>query len=226
MVVPVAKTNVIYNGDIQAGVEAPMGSYGYSLTDNTATNSGDYVATASVINTYEYPLDVCWDGMSGEEAYNDITIPWSIQRKDISKVAFRIQPNHLVYHQGAPLSPEKFIVYDCIYDIGGEKIDIITANDYSLSGRMGPETEVGVYPVTITASNEEGTNYYGSKTENWYIDEAQVNVPKAFQDLVYNGQEQTGVEEFEDAYYFNTSYESTTPDPSCIKQINAGTYTV
>ena len=86
--VPTAASGLVYDGTEQAGVEA---GEGYELAgDFRATNAGDYTATATLQNGYEWA-----DGTTEPKA-----IGWSIARKavtvaadDKSKLAGEADPN-------------------------------------------------------------------------------------------------------------------------------------
>ena len=61
--VPVAATNLVYNGSLQTGVAAGTG---YTLAGNTATNAGNYTATATLAEGYKWsdnttvPKTISW----------------------------------------------------------------------------------------------------------------------------------------------------------------------
>ena len=66
--VPSAATGLVYNGSSQTGV--PSGT-GYTITDNTATNAGNYTATLTLAANYR------WTGaVTGTK-----TVAWSIAKK-------------------------------------------------------------------------------------------------------------------------------------------------
>ena len=70
VVAPTAKTDLVYNGAEQAGVEASADGY-YLLSGNTtATYAGDYVATATLTDK----ANTEWEGGTSD----DITVTWSI----------------------------------------------------------------------------------------------------------------------------------------------------
>lgn len=75
--VPTAKTNLVYNGNEQTGVESATG---YSVTNNKATNAGDsYKATATLADGYIWSdgtltaKEIAWSIAKLEEATNPRT---------------------------------------------------------------------------------------------------------------------------------------------------------
>ena len=68
--VPIANQGLVYNGEVQTGVEASVEGY-YSLTNNnTGTNAADYIATAMLTD----PDNTEWS----TGGTDNVTIPWSI----------------------------------------------------------------------------------------------------------------------------------------------------
>ena len=79
--VPVAKTDLVYNGDEQTGVENSYDSI-YTVKDNAGTDAGNYTATAELNNT-----NYCWaDSTTGAKS-----ISWSIAKAtyDLSEILFK-----------------------------------------------------------------------------------------------------------------------------------------
>ena len=82
---PTAKTNLTYNGSEQTGV--PSGA-GYTISGNTATDAGDYTATATLDSGY------VWSDGTAEPK----TIAWSIAKKVPTASDFVMsKPASLVY---------------------------------------------------------------------------------------------------------------------------------
>ncbi len=69
--IPVAVTGLVYNGNVQTGVAAGMG---YTLTGNTATDAGDFTATATLQTGY------LWSDGTSEPRM----ISWSIAKRPLT----------------------------------------------------------------------------------------------------------------------------------------------
>lgn len=81
--VPTAKTNLVYNGDAQTGVEEDTG---YTLTGNTAKDAGTYTAIATLENGYIWE-----DGTTTPKG-----IPWKI----ISEAAWHLAERYCDSNEG------------------------------------------------------------------------------------------------------------------------------
>ena len=73
VVAPTAKTDLVYNGAEQAGVEASADGYYFLSGNTTATNAGDYVATATLTD----PDNTCWNIADADDT-TPKKIGWSI----------------------------------------------------------------------------------------------------------------------------------------------------
>ena len=78
---PTAVANLVYDGTEQTGVAVGTG---YTLTGNTATDAGDYTATATLAANYE------WDA---DPATGTKTIDWSIAPKAVTVTADNASKN-------------------------------------------------------------------------------------------------------------------------------------
>ena len=81
--VPTAKTNLVYNGEPQTGVEEDTG---YTLSGNTATDAGTYTAIATLENGYIWE-----DGTTAPKE-----IPWEI----ISEAAWHLAEQYCDSNEG------------------------------------------------------------------------------------------------------------------------------
>lgn len=73
---PVAKSNLIYDGTHQVGVTNSSPNY-VTITDNVGVNAGDYMAVASL----DDPNNTEWNATP---SYGDANIPWYISKYSIS----------------------------------------------------------------------------------------------------------------------------------------------
>ena len=93
--VPTAKTNLVYTGGSQTGVEVAEGSTNiYTLTDNTGIEAKDnYSATATLTNPTNYE----WIVEGGNTSENR-TIPWKIAKKNPEATDFTFTaPENVTY---------------------------------------------------------------------------------------------------------------------------------
>ncbi len=167
--IPTAIVGLVYNGEEQTGVEE--GSY-YTLTNNTATDADDYIATATLID----PTNSQWsDGTTVNK-----TISWSIDAYGL------VAGSHSEIWSGSN-SFER--------TISGVNNETINLTYYAYSG------DVGNYTYTTSSSLSEGqyrisltdSNYVIDSAGTFAIERASIDIPTAVDNLVYNGNVQTGV---------------------------------
>ena len=160
---PEAITGLVYNGEEQTGVEE---AEGYTLEGNTATNAGEYTATATLDQYYVWS-----DDLSADPA----PVDWEIGRKPIDK-------------------PEA--VTGLVYN-GEEQTGVEEAEGFTLEDNTA--TDAGEY--TATATLDDNYQWADGSTDDaevdWEIGRKSIERPEPNEGLVYNGEEQTGVEEGE-----------------------------
>ena len=176
--IPTAVEGLVYNGEEQTGV---IGGDYFELTNNTGTNAGDYIATATIDDNH------IWSDGTTE----DKEIAWSIARAEI---------NIPTANTG--------LIYD-----GEEKTGVNEGDYYSLSGHK--QTNAGNYTAVASVDNNHiwSNGSTNDQLIDWSIAKAQVSVPTAVPNLVYDETEQTGV--IDGAHFSLTNYTGT----------NAGNYT-
>ncbi len=161
---PTAETGLVYDGQLKTGVYEGLG---YTLTGNTATNAGNYTATATLETGY------VWVG--GETGTKEIK--WSIAKAtyDMSGVTFT----------------DKTETYD-----GSEKSITISGNlptGVQVSYTNNTGTDAGTYTATATFTGDS-TNYEAieSKTATLTIKPTEDAVePTPATNLTYTGQLQS-----------------------------------
>lgn len=164
---PTAKTNLVYNGKEQTGVDSGKG---YTIKDNTATDAGDYKATATLDSGYTWT-----DGTTDVKE-----ISWSIAPAELTSVGVT---KTLYFYDGNVHKPDVTVV----------RAGAITVpdTDYSLSWSNENSQEVGFYTVEATATTK---NFTGTATVTYEISNGIAKVPSAKTGLVYKGWTLTGVE--------------------------------
>ena len=172
--VPTAKSDLVYDGTEKSAFDG-VDPWGYTLSgDLTGTNAGTYKATATLTSTKNHEWDI--EGTDEEKAAPQ-TIEWSIAQADPTFVA----PTDITATYGQTISDVMASAsWPSEYTFGG---------DPSVSvGNVGSNEFYFVY-------NPTDPNY--KKVEHVLINidvkPATVQVPVAKTDLVYSGQEQTGV---------------------------------
>ncbi|MBO4266022.1 MAG: hypothetical protein J5910_02430, partial [Lachnospiraceae bacterium] len=163
---PTAKTDLVYNGNEQTGVDAGKG---YTIKDNTATDAGDCKAIATLDPGYTWT-----DGTTGDKE-----ISWSIAPAELTSVGLT---KTLYFYNGNVQKP----------DVTSVQAGSLTVpdTDYSLSWSNEKSQEVGFYTVEATATSK---NFAGTATATYEISDGIAKVPTA-KALMYNGHIQTGVE--------------------------------
>ena len=143
--IPSAVSGLVYNGTQQTGV--PSGT-GYTLTGNTATNAGDYTATATLQSGYAWS-----DGSTGNQ-----TIPWSIAKATLT--AAETLDTSFVYNGQVQKPSEAGIE---VYADSG--IPFRADGDYTITYSNPDSTEIGSYTVTATGAG----NFTGSASITYKI---------------------------------------------------------
>ncbi len=165
--------SLVYSGAMITGMSD---GDGYSLTGNTGTDAGDYVAIA----TLDDPINTTWpDGTTEPKSIN-----WTISKaqlvvkvKDCSIKAGDEAPQFKLSYQGFVVgdnvsSLEGVAVFDCEYEIN---------------------SPIGEYVISvsgITSSNYEISFLDG----NLEVSKKIISIPVAYTGLVYNRHNQTGIE--------------------------------
>ncbi|MGE0015022.1 MAG: MBG domain-containing protein, partial [Candidatus Methanomethylophilaceae archaeon] len=142
---------------------------GYSLTGNTGTDAGDYVAIA----TLDDPVNTTWPDGTTEPK----TINWSISPKNLTNQMF--SPIEFTIYTGNPISPT-VLVKDGNITLRSDKDYIISYMD---------NTNAGVAKAIITGIG----NYTGTIEKSFNISPLDVEVPTPCIGLTYNGTEQMGI---------------------------------
>lgn len=162
---PVVNTGLVYNGQVQTGVES---GEGYTLDSVAAKNAGNYTATVSLNANYKWS-----DGKT-----ENVTIDWSIGKKEITS---SITANGGVYN-GQPfpasvklegVAENETVTVTLTYTKEGETTVSATA-----------PTDVGTYTVTatITDSNYDLT---GLNSKDFTITPASIEGVKVTVDGSY-----------------------------------------
>ncbi len=171
-----AAVSLTYNGKAQTGV--PAGS-GYTITDNTGTDAGNYTAHATPDSNHK------WN--SGSDVTGKRDIPWSIKRADIEAAA---ADQSEVYTGSAITAPNGVTVTK---PVTGYTVKYRKSGGTEYLAERPSWTDAGSYTVEyeITAGNNYNRNT-GSYT--FTIERAPIEVPSPVSEvLIYNGEEQTGV---------------------------------
>lgn len=135
---PSAEATMTYDGTVKTGVKEVTG---YSLSDNTATDAGNYTATATLTSGYKWK-----DGTITPKK-----IQWSIAKADLNKDSFTFAaPSNCTYDGNAKAA--MVTIKDGLTGIGN-----ITVKYYDEAGNKVDEAkEVGTYTVKIDVA--EGMN--------------------------------------------------------------------
>ena len=175
--VPVAVTDLVYNGTEQTGVEAGTG---YTLSgDFKGTNKGTYTATATLKEGYHWS-----DGTTDAK-----TIVWSIAGKSITDQSVSISLDSASFTYNGVAQTPTVTVKD-----GSSTLAATT--DYTLSyqkkteenawtGFTGEIKDAGTYRVVVSGKG----NYKDSCEQDFIINKAELTVtqqPQA-EDLTYTG---------------------------------------
>lgn len=188
---PTIAENLIYNGTNITGV---LEGSGYTITGNTGINAGSYTATATLTDAD----NTRWPDLRTEPKI----ISWTIGKAPLSVI---INDFRIVFCDDVP-------TYNSSYSgfVGDDDSSAVTGN-IEFSCTYVVRSNVGNY--AITASGLESSNYTISYVNGTLtVDKKMINPPVVIIGLVYNGEEQIGIEPGED-------YVS-----SGDRAMNAGTY--
>jgi hypothetical protein len=162
--------SLVYSGAMITGMSD---GDGYSLTGNTGTDAGDYVAIA----TLDDPINTTWpDGTTEPKSIN-----WSISPKNLTNQM--LAPFDNAVYSGNPISPTVFVT--------DENYSLVLDKDYTISYREN--TNAGAAKAIITGIG----NYTGTIEKSFNISLLVVEVPSQNNGLTYNGNEQIGIPEGE-----------------------------
>lgn len=159
---PEAATNLVYSGAEQVGV-AP--SDDYEVAGGSATNAGDYTATASLKDRRNF----VWSASGNSD---DIEVAWAIAKANLATSVITGVPARME-ETGSQLAPEPVVTFN------GNTL--AQGADYTLS--YGENVSPGKGTVTVTAV-EDG-NFTGSVTVEFDIEKKAVPVP-VFTDVDYS----------------------------------------
>lgn len=146
IVVPEAVAGLVYNGAEQTGV---LPGTGYTLTNNTATNAGQYEAVATLEEGY------VWEDGSTQPA----KIKWSIDKATSSIIDY---PTEIVVDEGST-------AHETFSFNGDGKIEV-NSSDTSIAEASLVETGsfevkgISEGKVDVTISGTKGANYYAPET--------------------------------------------------------------
>ena len=154
--VPTAKTNLVYTGASQTGVEVAEGSTNiYTLTGNTETNAKDnYSATATLTNPTNYE----WIVEGGNTSENR-TIPWKIAKKNPEAADFTFTAPENVTYDGQ--AKKATVALNKHYTGAGK----VTVKYYKEDKEVqaADVKDAGTYTVKIAVA--EGDNFKATTTD-------------------------------------------------------------
>ena len=159
---PEAATNLVYSGAEQVGV-AP--SDDYDVSGGSATNAGDYTATASLKDRRNF----VWSASGNSD---DIEVAWAIAKANLATSVITGVPARME-ETGSQLAPEPVVTFN------GNTL--AQGADYTLS--YGENVSPGKGTVTVTAVKDG--NFTGSVTVEFDIEKKAVPVP-VFTDVDYS----------------------------------------
>lgn len=167
---PPAKTDLVYNGKIQIGIEEAESWIGYKVVGYTEKDAGDYIATATLDEGY-----IWTDGTTDPKNIN-----WSIAPAPLTEIV--LSETTLVY-DGTVQKP-------VITSVLSETVPATNpATDYEIEWSDENSKDIGTYAVKAEGKG----NFTGVVTAMYKIS-TEVTPPTAKTDLYYTGKEQTGVE--------------------------------
>lgn len=143
---PTAATGLVFNGSAQTGVPAGKG---YTVTGNTATDAGTYVATVRLKDGYAWN-----DGTIG-----DLHIRWSIAQKPVTAEELTLTAIAEQAYTGQALLPN--VTLTC-----GQNA-LQKDRDYTVS--YTDNVNVGTATVTVTPADTGNYNWSGSLTVTFRI---------------------------------------------------------
>ena len=154
--VPTAKTNLVYNGGSQTGVEVAEGSTNiYTLTGNTETNAKDsYSATATLTDSTNYE----WDIQAVDKTAAQ-TIPWEITKKTPEAADFTFTAPENVTYDGQ--AKKATVALNKHYTGAGK----VTVKYYKEDKEVqaADVKDAGTYTVKIAVA--EGDNFKATTTD-------------------------------------------------------------
>ena len=159
---PEAATNLVYSGAEQVGVAL---SDDYDVSGGSATNAGDYEATASLKDRRNF----VWSASGNSD---DIEVAWAIAKANLATSVITGVPARMEA-TGSQLAPDPVVTFN------GKTL--VQGVDYALS--YGENVSPGKGTVTVTAV-EDG-NFTGSVTIEFDIEKKAVPVP-VFTDVDYS----------------------------------------
>ena len=159
---PEAAAGLVYSGAEQVGV-APSGDY--DVSGGSATNAGNYTATASLKDKRNY----VWSTSGNSD---DIEIAWTVEKAKLTTSMVSGVPARMEA-TGSQLAPEPVVTFN------GKTL--VQGVDYALS--YGENVSLGKGSVTVAAV-EDG-NFTGSVTIEFGIEKKAVPAP-VFTDVDYS----------------------------------------
>jgi len=173
--IPSANANLIYTGEELTGVNAEIG---YTLEGNTATNVGNYTATATPDDNHQWK--------NSETPNAPVTIKWTIGKAD-STITITAEFIDKTYDGNAVSVP----AIEKTGSSGNISFEWYIKNSDKWEQLNVAPTSVGNYKVI--AKLEEDNNYNGAETEKIFtISKCQIEKPQ--EDTTkfdYNGNEKT-----------------------------------
>ena len=168
--VPIANQGLVYNGDVQTGVEASAEGY-YSLTNHTGTNADNYTATAELKDE----VNTRWNTADPDDIA-DKNIEWSIAKKE---VAITERYTSKTY-DGQTVAPAT--LFTAPNGVDGQPIALAVTVE-------GGKTILGAGTYSVTASLAESvTNYTAdSVTITYTVNKKLVSGEIVADNLVYDG---------------------------------------
>ena len=159
---PEAAADLVYSGAEQVGV-APSGDY--DVSGGSATNAGNYTATASLKDRRNF----VWSASGNSD---DIEVAWEIAKANLATSVITGVPARMEA-TGSQLAPEPIVTFN------GKTL--VQGVDYALS--YGENVSPGKGTVTVSAV--EGGNFTGSATVEFDIEKKAVPAP-VFTDVDYS----------------------------------------
>ena len=141
-VIPVAVSDLVYDGTSKTGV---AGGTGYAISGNTETDAGNYVATLTLAANYKW---------SDNTTSATKTIPWSIAPK---VATITVTDSTKTYGASDP-------------SFTGTVDGLVNANDLGTItySRTGNEENVGTYDDVLTATYTANANYSVSVVPGYF----------------------------------------------------------
>ncbi len=177
---PIAKTGLVYDGNLHYGIESGPG---YDLegeisgTNSTAVVMHDYVVTVTIKTGYQWEED--------PEKRDPFTCTWTIAQKPLT-----VKPIIPMSRTTTESDPTN-------YDASVPAPDTIGSDTIEFTTSREPGTLIGKYDIYVTGEESQG-NYritYVTGEDMFSIVGTVIPVPVAIGGLIYNGKEQTGVPE-------------------------------